>query len=57
MKRYQLVLTAVLIVILSGCGGSIQAIRTYDSGTDFSSLASYDWLPMELMTFSTPETI
>jgi hypothetical protein len=57
MKRYQLVLIAVLIAILSGCGGSVQAIRTYDSGTDFSGLTSYDWLPMELATFSTPESL
>jgi hypothetical protein len=56
MKRYRLALTAFLIVILSGCGGSIQAIRTYDNETDFSGLASYDWLPMELATFSTPES-
>jgi hypothetical protein len=55
MKFHQFIVATLLTVALSGCGGSIQAIRSYDSGTDFSSLTSYDWLPIELETFSTPE--
>jgi hypothetical protein len=55
MKFHQFIVATLLTVALSGCGGSIQAIRSYDSGTDFSSLTSYDWLPIELATFSTPE--
>ncbi len=55
MKLYHVVLTAILAVGLSGCStSSIKARHSYDSETDFSSLASYAWLPVKQAIFSTP---
>lgn len=57
MKFHQFIFVTLLTIALSGCGGSgsIQAIHSYDSGTDFSNLSSFKWLPVELEAFSTPE--
>ena len=56
MKLHQLVLITTLAASLSGCNSTIEARHSYDSETDFSSLASYDWLPVKQAIFSTPES-
>ncbi len=56
MKKYNLILAALLIVTLTGCSTSINARRSYDASTDFSGMTSYAWIPFESRSFSTPES-
>ena len=54
MKIYQFVLATILIVGTYGCTTSIESRHSFDARTDFSTLASYNWLPYKEDYFSTP---
>lgn len=56
MKRFHLILAALLIVSLTGCNTSIDARHSYDTSTDFSGMTSYAWIPYKPTYFSTPES-
>ena len=60
MKLYKLcrlILTLMLAAGLSGCAiTTIQSRHSYDSGTDFSGLNSYAWVPGYEAGFSTSES-
>ena len=56
MKIFNLILATFLFASLTGCSTSINARRSYDASTDFSSMTSYAWIPVESKSFSTPES-